>query len=120
MNLHEHINQNGVTYGPAKYALMLKACELMGAPPFYTNENVAEPVALVRIFDPCGSWTWYVEEYDAETGEAFGLVDGHEMELGYFSLKELSEHKGPMGIGLEVDVWFTPTPISVLKERGAK
>ena len=115
MNLYEHINQNGITTGPKKLAIFLKACELMGVPPIYKSQDVAEPMALVKIFDPCGSWTWYVEEYDAETGEAFGLVDGFEKELGYFSLAEMSEVRGAMGIGLEVDTHFTPTPISKLK-----
>ena len=35
-------------------------------------------VARVKLFDPSGGWTWYVAEYDAETRQAYGLVDGFE------------------------------------------
>ena len=117
MNLSEHINQNGITTGPKKLAIFRAACKLMEVPPFYANENVEEPMALVKIFDPCGSWTWYIEEFDPERNEAFGLVDGFEKELGYFSLAEMSEVKGALGIGLEVDVHFQPTPISKLNHE---
>ena len=36
-------------------------------------------------------WTWYITEWNAATGECFGLVEGFETELGYFDLTELSE-----------------------------
>ena len=116
MNLHEHINQDGVTTGPKKLAIFRKACELMAVPPIHGTTGSDEPVALVKIFDPCGSWTWYVQEFDPETNEAFGLVDGFEKEFGYFSLSEMSEVAGPLGIGLEVDVWFKPTPVKELNK----
>lgn len=71
-------------------------------------------VAKVKIFDPTGSWTWYIAEFDPETGEAFGLVDGFEKELGYFSLKEMASVKGPLGLPLERDLWFTPKTLEEL------
>jgi hypothetical protein len=43
------------------------------------------------------------------------LVHGFEKEYGSFSLRELSEVKGALGIGLEVDVWFTPIPLHTLE-----
>jgi Protein of unknown function (DUF2958) len=42
----------------------------------------------------------------------FGLVDGHERELGYFSLDELEDVRGSMGLRVERDLYFTPCPLS--------
>ena len=84
-------------------------------PPLYANEEVADPIALVKFFDPCGSWTWYATEYEPETRTFFGLVKGMEEELGYFTLDELESVKGPLGLGIERDLWFKPTPLSKLR-----
>ena len=83
-------------------------------PPLYTTQNDTDPIAQVKFFDPCGSWTWYATEFDGED-LFFGLVDGFEKELGYFSLSELASVKGACGIGIERDKWFDPTPLSKLK-----
>lgn len=45
-------------------------------PAIGTTEDERDPVARVKLFEPCGSWTWYIVEYDPETRNAFGLVDG--------------------------------------------
>mgnify|MGYP003395102625 CR=1 FL=1 len=70
------------------------------------------PTALVKLFDPTGSWTWYISEYDTETREAFGLVDGFEAELGYISMPELVAFRGRFGLPLERDLHWTPRPLS--------
>jgi len=38
----------------------------------------------------------------------FGLVEGHEKELGYVLLSELEEVRGPMGLPIERDLYFKP------------
>ena len=66
-------------------------------------------VFVCKFFDPCGSWTWYVMEGDErEDGDwlFYGLVDGHEKEWGYFLLSDLEKVKGPLGLGIERDVYF--------------
>ena len=70
------------------------------------QENVDDPLIVAKFFDPTGSWTWYATEYDQDTKTFFGLVDGHDKELGYFSLEELESVKGPLGIGIERDRYF--------------
>ena len=65
-----------------------------------------DAVIIVKFFDPCGSWTWYATEYDPATRCFFGLVDGHELEYGSFSLDELEAYKGPFGLGIERDLYF--------------
>jgi hypothetical protein len=67
-----------------------------------------EPV--VKIFTPDGNATWLLTELDPN-GEylAFGLCDLGlgEPELGYVSLHELSAARGPLGLPLERDLYFT-------------
>ena len=83
-------------------------------PPLYSQENVADPIAQVKFFDPCSQWTWFATEFDG-TDTFFGLVIGHETELGYFSLAELQRVRNRFGLGIERDMWFTPTPLSKLR-----
>jgi hypothetical protein len=76
-------------------------------------------IAHVKFFTPSSSWTWYVTEGEPvldESGkeidfEFFGLVEGHEKELGYFNLKELESVKGPLGLPIERDLWWKPKPL---------
>ncbi len=75
------------------------------------EEKGLDAIAQVKFFDPCGSWTWYMSEYDPATHEGFGLVDGAEEELGYFNLDELAGVKGRLGIGIERDRGWTPRPL---------
>ena len=65
---------------------------------------------LVKFFDPCGAATWLIVSMERDEDTLFGLCDlgmGFP-ELGYVSLRELQSVKGPLGIGLERDLWFTP------------
>ena len=41
----------------------------------------------------------------------FGLVDGHEKELGYVSLNELRSVRGPLGLPIERDLYWQPKPL---------
>ena len=61
----------------------------------------------VKFFTPWSSWTWYATEFDGED-TFFGLVDGHEKELGYFSLSELKSLRGPLGLSIERDLYWQP------------
>lgn len=82
-------------------------------PPFRNDDyHGASSVARVKLFDPTGSWTWYISEYDPKTRTAFGLVNGFEKELGYFSMKELVNHRGRFGLPLERDLHWRPRPLS--------
>lgn len=60
----------------------------------------------VKFFDTMGSWAWYATEFDGED-EFFGLVIGHEAELGYFSLRELES----LGHRIERDQYTCPATI---------
>ena len=79
-----------------------------------SQENVPDPIVIAKFFDPCGSWTWYATEWNAEEGTFYGLVCGMEKERGYFSLEELQAYRGRFGLGIERDLYFDETLISTL------
>ena len=94
--------------------MLLTAANRKALPALNATEHVADPIAVVKFFDPCGRWTWYATEFDG-VDEFFGLVNGRDQELGSFSLSELTAFKGPFGIGIERDRHFKPTPLSALQ-----
>lgn len=82
-------------------------------PPIGTTDGHANPMAQVKFFTPDGSWTFYAFEFDGEE-TFFGLVDGLTRELGYFSFDELLGIRGSLGLPVERDRYFEPTPLSEL------
>ena len=86
-------------------------------PKLYEQEKLGEDaIAHVKFFDPHSQWTWYATEFDGED-TFFGLVIGFETELGYFSLKELQACKNRLGLGIERDLYFTPTSLKEIREN---
>lgn len=71
-------------------------------------------IAYVKFFTPDSNWTWWASEYDPKERCFYGLVQGLEEELGYFSLDELESVRGPMRLKIERDLWFKPTPLKEL------
>ena len=96
---------------------LLTAAILKKLPKLYSQEHVADPLVVVKFFTPDGNWTWYATEGGAVDGDFlfFGLVDGFEKELGYFSLAELQQSRGPLGLPIERDMYFTPAPLSTFR-----
>ncbi|HEW6865871.1 TPA: DEAD/DEAH box helicase family protein [Streptococcus pneumoniae] len=63
-------------------------------PELYAQEDVSladKEVHAAYIIPFRSNWTWYMTEYDRESGDAFGLVLGIEPEWGYFNLEDLKE-----------------------------
>ena len=89
-------------------------------PTLYANENVRSydnVLASVKLFSPFSNWTWYVTEWDAETGTCFGLVEGFETELGYFDLTELAEATVFGGVpAVERDLYWQPKTIREIRQ----
>jgi hypothetical protein len=46
-------------------------------------------------------------------------VIGLDVELGYFTIAELEEVRGPGGLTIERDLYFEPTPLSKLRRSAA-
>ncbi|WP_314938426.1 helicase-related protein [Parvimonas micra] len=67
---------------------------LKRVPELYAQEEIdlaEKEVHAAYIIPFRSNWTWYMTEYDRESGDAFGLVLGIEPEWGYFNLEELKE-----------------------------
>ena len=85
-------------------------------PRLYATEHDADPTVWVKLFTPDSNWTWYIVEWDGDD-LCFGLVSGHEIELGYFSLADLASARGALGLPIERDLHFAPCPLSVARSR---
>jgi hypothetical protein len=91
-------------------------------PPLYSQDgkNPEEVKITVKFFCPWNNWTWYVTEgeYDPnqDTWMFFGLIRGQEIELGYFTLKELKS-VSRKGLKIERDMYFGKHTLAEAKER---
>ncbi len=90
-------------------------------PPLYAQEDKGgDAVVHLKLFTPDSNWTWYLTEGspipDEDGREVdfhfFGLVDGHEKELGYVALSELESVRGPMGLPIERDLYWRPKTLA--------
>ena len=87
-------------------------------PPLGLNENtpLEEMMAQVKFFTPDSGWTWYAVEFDGED-IFWGWVQGIEEEFGTFSLSELQSVRGKLGLPVERDKFFEPTPLKELMKK---
>jgi len=88
-------------------------------PKLYSQENVEDPIVVAKWFCPYSTWRWYAIEFDGED-TFFGLVQGLDTELGYFSKSEL-EHLGYKWGGhilpaVERDLSWQPKKLSEVRE----
>ena len=75
-------------------------------PLLYSQEDKGgKAIVHVKFFTPDSNFTFFATEFDGED-TFFGLVDGHEKELGYFSLKELESVRGALGLPIERDLYW--------------
>lgn len=82
---------------------------------YATDGKGDEALAIVKFFTPESNWYWYGVEFDGHD-RFFGLVFGHAVELGYFSLAELASLKGPWGLPVERDCGFKPTTLKAIRQ----
>lgn len=85
-------------------------------PPIGTTQAQENPMAICKFFTPDANWTWWPFEFDGKD-TFFGAVSGMEFELGNFSLSELQETTGALGLHVERDLYFKPTPLSKIHEQ---
>ena len=90
-------------------------------PALYANENAEDydaVLAAAKLFSPYNGRTWYITEWEAETGLCFGLVEGFETELGYFDLTELAEVTVFGSVpAVERDLYWKPTTLGEIKRQ---
>lgn len=84
-----------------------------------SQENVKDPIVVVKFFNPAGIGTWFATEYDPIDKIFFGYVslfNNHNNEWGNFSAEELESFVGSYGLGIERDAHCTEKTISEWKE----
>ena len=96
--------------------LLTKELESRFAETGSQDHKLYQAAVLAKFFCPWNQWTWYATEYDPETRTFFGLVNGYEPELGYFSLDELEEVTGPMGLKIERDRHWKQKTLAEVKD----
>jgi hypothetical protein len=90
--------------------------EKMHIPKLYEKEDILDPIAHIKLF--LDGWTWYITEISIDGDIAFGYVLSPFCtgELGYFSINEIQAIKNSLGIGVERDLSFKPTRLSIIKK----
>ncbi len=89
---------------------MTKAIEKAAQKQYPLGANMDKQKIVAKFFDPCGSWTWYLMNQDPnDPNYLWGIVKGFDIEMGSFSLSDLTQYKGKFGIGIERDKYFKPT-----------
>ena len=93
-------------------------------PALYANEDVENynsVLAFVKLFSPYNGWRWYITEWDRQNGLCFGLVEGFETELGYFSLDELAEATVFGGVpAVERDLYWKPKTLGAIRRESSR
>lgn len=90
--------------------LLTKAIETQLRKQFPLGDDM-DQLVVAKFFDPCGSWSWYVMNQDpGDPSYLWGIVKGFEVETGSINLEELSQLRGPLGLGIERDLHFKPRP----------
>lgn len=84
-------------------------------------EDSDDVVAHVKLFSPYTNWTWFITEWEAETGLCFGLVEGFDTEWGYFGLGELAETTVFGGVpAIERDLYWEPKTIGEITRESSR
>jgi hypothetical protein len=92
----------------ARMKLMTKAIEKKAQKQFPMGSDM-EQMVVAKFFNPTGGWTWYLMNQDPnDTDYLWGIVKGFEVEVGSFSLSELTNFRGQFGLGIERDRFFKP------------
>lgn len=67
-----------------------------------------DPMLYVKWFTPDSSFTWYVAEFDPDSGIAHGFVIGPFAEWGTFDINEIRNIRGALNLPVERDLHFDP------------
>lgn len=91
---------------------------IVNIPDLHETERAINPICQLKLFTPDAQWTWYIIEFSKEDkSTCYGYVQGFENELGYFSLIEIEEARGALGLKVEIDISFKPTALAIIKSK---
>ena len=88
--------------------LFTKAIEKKLQKQYPKGANMENQNVVCKIFNPYGSWTWYILNQDPDDPDyLWAIVKGNEIETGSVSKSELENVRvKPFGLGLERDLYF--------------
>ena len=79
----------------------------------YDDGSDMEQMVIAKYFDPMGSWKWFLMNMHKDDDYCWGIVKGHEVEMGSFSMEELES----MQPRLQRDLYFEPVKASFIWEK---
>ena len=98
--------------------LMTKAIEKQAQAQYLLGSDMTKQKVVAKFFNPQGSWTWYLMNQDpSDPDYLWGIVKGVEVDVGSFSLSELTNFKGMFGLGIERDLYFEPIVAEALYKK---
>ncbi len=85
---------------------------------YLLGSDMESQIIVAKFFNPTGAGTWYLMNMDPDDESyCWGIVDLFEVEMGSFSKSELEDFKGPLGLGIERDLYFEPVNAKELWEK---
>ena len=72
-----------------------------------------EQMVVAKYIDAMGGWKWFLMNMDKDEDYCWGIVKGHEVEMGSFSIKELQS----MSPRIQRDLYFEPVKASEIWEQ---
>lgn len=87
-------------------------------PALYSQDAVADPRVIFKLYTPDSSFTWFIIEGSQQPDGDwmfFAKVTSHlcpDGELGYVMLSELEQIRGVLGLSVERDLYFVSKPLS--------
>lgn len=85
---------------------------------YHFGAEMENQMIVAKFFNPAGAGTWYLMNLDPEDENyCWGIVDLFEVEMGSFSKSELEDFKGPLGLGIERDLYFEQINAKELWEK---
>lgn len=88
--------------------------------PLYSQDGKKEDVICQAKFFLCvGAWAWFILEANLDEGIAYGItINGNgKGEYGYISLSELQNLRTRLGLTVERDTSFSPTPLKDIENE---
>ena len=70
----------------------------------YEQGSDMEQMVVAKFFDAMGSWKWFLMNKSKDDDYCWGIVKGHEIEMGSFSIDELRS----MQPRIQRDLYFEP------------
>ena len=77
------------------------------------NREIDDPLIVAKYFNPVWAQTWFMTEYDPDTGVFMGFVTGMPFpEWGSIWIRDFIDLELPFGMKIERDIHFQSQPFS--------